>query len=137
MEQSKKSINDDNPLIKKEDFTSDKIGRGLWHSWHLAGFRSKTRSDILLVFEFILFYVVNMHCEICSKHANQFIKNNDILKYLLDDSLTDTEIINIFNQWLYTFHKAANNHAGKNSPSYEDVVSFYMSLERCEDDCAK
>jgi hypothetical protein len=130
-------LGNDNSLIKKEDFTSDKIGRGVWHSWHTIGFKARNRYDILLLYEFILLFVINMHCMVCSKHADQYIKENNILHILMDNSLTDTEIINIFNEWLYNFHKTANTHAGKISPSYEEVIKFYMSLERCEDDCAK
>lgn len=121
--------------IQSEDFTADKIGKGIWHSWHLTSAKAKVKRDIEVIYEFILIYVSSMICEICSEHAHKFVSENNFTQVLYNKDLTDTEIINEFNHWLYNFHKEANKHAGKQSPLYDDIISFYLNVQRCHDNC--
>jgi len=122
--------------IDIKDFSNDKITRGIWHSWHLIGFNAKNKSDVTVLYAFILMYVTNMVCKKCHEHSILYIKNTSHITDVLNDyNLTDSEIIEEFNIWLYDFHKCANIHAGKTSPSIEEVIHFYLTLEVCEESC--
>uniref|UniRef100_A0A6C0BCU8 thiol oxidase n=1 Tax=viral metagenome TaxID=1070528 RepID=A0A6C0BCU8_9ZZZZ len=124
--------------IKAEDFKPEYIGRGVWHSWQLTGFRAKTRSEVVIIYAFILMYVVNMICKNCQHHAKLYISNTGYIEDILNSKekdLTDSEIIEQFNIWLYEFHKSANLFSGKSSPSYDEVSEFYLNLKVCTENC--
>ena len=122
--------------INIADFSNDKTTRGIWHSWHRTGFKAEFRSDVVVIYAFILMYVKDMICEVCNTHAKKFISKTEYIVDILQDvNLSDSEVIEEFNKWLYLFHKTANEHAGKSSPSYEDVAEFYLELEVCKEGC--
>lgn len=124
--------------IDVSDFSNDKIGRGVWHSWHRTGFKATSRSDVIVIYAFILLYVNNMICKICNDHAKEYISKTDYIVEILENhKLTDSEVIEEFNIWLYNFHRHANMNAGKSSPSYEEVANFYLGLEVCHEGCGK
>ena len=124
--------------IKIEDFKNEHVTRGVWHSWHRTGFKAKTRSDVVVIYAFILMYIADMICEICNNHAKSFISETEYIVNILQDmTLTDSEVIEEFNKWLYLFHKRANENAGKTSPPYEEVAEFYLNLEVCHEGCGK
>lgn len=127
----------DDMEVLLSDLSSDKIGRGIWHLWHLLGFKAKEKRDIYNLYEMILTFVFNMICDVCHNHAALYINNYPIMEIIFDPNLTFTEIYDYFNRWLYCFHRTANYHAGIKSPSYNKVVSFYVKVERCDDGCGK
>lgn len=128
----------DDVNIDISDFSNEKIGRGVWHSWHRTGFKANSRSDVVVIYAFILLYVNNMICQICNTHAKEYITKTDYIVEILENhKLTDSEVIEEFNVWLYNFHRHANMNAGKTSPSYEEVAKFYLGLEVCHDGCGK
>lgn len=126
---------EDSDEIKLEDLGADKIGRGIWHSWHITATKAQSKADLIVIFHFILLYINSMICEICHEHAVEFINKYDITTIMLDKDITFTELYDIFNQWLYCFHRSANNHAGKKSISYSQFLKFYSNIERCDDGC--
>lgn len=130
------NLDQEDDEIKSEDFKNENITRGIWHSWHLIGYKAEKKTEIVILYAFILMYVKNMICEICKNHAFEYIsKNIHIETILRDENLTDSEIIVYFNKWLYNFHKSANQHAGKDSPEESKVASFYLSLTTCNKNC--
>lgn len=126
---------EDTEEIKLEDLGADKIGRGIWHSWHITVSKAQSKSDLIVIFHFILLYINSMICEICHSHAVEFINKYDITGIILDKDITFTEMYDIFSKWLYCFHRSANNHAGKKSVSYSQFLKFYSTVERCDDGC--
>lgn len=128
--------------IKNDDFTAKLVGRGIWHFWHSVGFASKNREDVISLYHTILIYNKVIRCLECYEHSNKDINDtsDEIISVLKNDDLTDTEVIDFFNRWLYKYHCNANIHAGKNIeefPTYEDVAEFYLNFEFCTSDCDK
>lgn len=128
-----------NQLINNDHFKPEYVGRGIWHSWHSIGFSAETRHDVAVLYETILLYNRVIRCKNCSEHSNNYIATTvkDIYAVLTDKNLTDSEVIDQFNIWLYNYHKKANENAGKKSPPYEDVAKFYLNFEYCTKECAK
>ena len=122
--------------IDIKDFSNDHTTRGIWHSLHRTAFKAQDRSDVVVIYAFTLMFVKDMICKVCNTHAKQFISETGyIVDILQDQNITDSEVIDAFNKWLYEFHKTANKHANKTSPSYEDVAEFYLQLEVCLEGC--
>lgn len=124
-----------NLSIDKNDFKPEYIGRGIWHSWHLVSFNSKTEIELKVIYNFIILYVNNILCEKCKEHANSFILKYDITDLICDEAnvYTFSEKYNLINKWLYLFHKSANSYSGKKSPSYKNVKEFYLGNNVCTD----
>jgi len=116
--------------IKIEDFGPEYVGRGQWHLIHTISSKAKNldqRKNVVWVIETT---VNNLRCEICFKHAIQYLKDNPIDLKIYDS-------LSLF-EWTYNFHKSANKHAGKDSPSFEEVRKFYYeNNERCTKNCGK
>lgn len=128
--------------ISNEDFHAKLVGRGIWHLWHSVGFESQYREDVISLYHTILIYNKVIRCRHCHEHSNKFIDEtgDEIVSILRDESLTDMEVIDLFNRWLYKYHNEANKHAGKNPkefPTYEDIAEFYLNFETCNSDCDK
>lgn len=121
--------------ISNKDFHSNQVGRGIWHLWHSIGFSAKTTHDISILYEIILMYNTVIRCEECREHSNQYIAitHDSLYATLTNFNLTDSEIIEYFNRWLYEYHKHANIHAKLTSPSYEDVAEYYLNFESCKE----
>jgi len=124
--------------ITLDDFKNDQISKGIWHSWHRTGFKATVRSDVIVIYAFILMYVNVMICAVCNNHAKIYISETGYIVDIMENmELTDSEVIDEFNRWLYNFHKRANENAGKSSPPYDDIAEFYLNLEVCHDGCGK
>ena len=125
----------DNPLINNSFFHSEDVGRGIWHSWHSVGFSATDKSDITSLYHIILIYNKVIRCKTCAPHSNSYIDetSESLYNVLKDINLTNSEIIDYFNRWLYEYHKRANEYAGKSSPSYDDIAEYYLNFEYCED----
>jgi hypothetical protein len=123
--------------MDNKDFTPEKIGRGIWHSWHLTSYKAETKEDFSVIFEFILIYVEAMICNKCSEHAKNYINRTgmEIITILAKKDISFSETSLHFNEWLNNFHREANTHAGKYSPTNEEIANFYMNLQKCTEDC--
>lgn len=124
-----------NPLINNSHFHSEEIGKGIWHSWHSAGYAATQLSDLLAIYHFILLYNKVIRCKDCAPHSNSYLdETGDLLiEVLSNPKLTFSEKFDYFNRWLYEYHRRANEHAGKKSPPYDDVAEYYLNFEFCED----
>ena len=128
--------------LSNNDFHAKDVGRGIWHYWHSVGFHSKYREDVISLYHTILIYNKVIRCAQCKEHSNHYIDKtgDDLVSKLKDITLTDTEVIDYFNRWLYQYHNEANLHSGKDPstfPTYEEVVEFYLNYEMCNEDCGK
>ncbi|MDR3597166.1 hypothetical protein [Clostridium sp.] len=128
--------------IKNDHFKSKLVGRGIWHCWQSVGFASTNRHNIISLYEVILIYNERIRCGECADHSNTFITNTAdyVVAFLKNLELTDSEVLNLFNRWLYDYHISANVHAGmlvSELPTYDEVVEFYTNYERCDDECTK
>lgn len=123
--------------INNNHFSPEHVGRGIWHQWHSIAFSAESKEDIIVLYENILLYNKVIRCKECSYHSNAYIAKtyNDIYDLLNDENLSKREVIEQFNIWLYNYHKTANEHAGKSSPSYEDVAEYYLNFEYCTEHC--
>lgn len=127
--------------ISVKDFLPKLVGRGIWHYMHSVAYSADSRQDIISLYHTILLYNRKIRCEECKEHSNNYIDETYgfVSGFLRDEALTDSEVINTFNDWLYDYHYNANIFAGKDPstfPSKEDVAEFYLSDETCNSDCA-
>jgi hypothetical protein len=109
-----------------DGFAAPIVGRGVWYVNHclIAAVINHDESDGITVEEFIeVVYVLFMvycrflYCNNCREHALEFIETNPIQP-------TDPE--DVF-AWLYDFHRNANEHAGKTSPDYKNVIEYFVN----------
>ena len=69
----------------------------------------------------------NLRCLVCFEHGTSYLQDNWRPEYARSQE-------DLF-RFLYNFHVAANKHADKISPSYEEVKRFYYeNNERCKVD---
>lgn len=127
--------------LSNDDFKMVHIGRGKWNDWHSVGFALENRDQVIYEYSRILISCGQIRCKVCHDHANIYINSTSeyVLKFLSDYSLTDSEVVDLYNRWLYEFHNAANVNSGKNSssfPTYEAVAEYYLNYEQCTDSCA-
>lgn len=128
--------------ICNDHFKAKYVGRGIWHEWHSVGFAAENREHINALYTVILVYNKRIRCKHCSEHSNDYIieTGEKVLEILNNYDLTDSEVIEFFNHWLYDYHNKANIHAGKNPamfPSYDEVADYYLNFESCDKDCDK
>ena len=128
--------------ISNNDFKPKDVGRGIWHFWHTVGFSAECKDDIISLYKTILIYSPKIRCNFCNSHSNLFIDSTSeyINSIFNNEDLTDSEIIDLFNRWLYKYHCQANIHSGKDPllfPSYEEIAEFYLNFEICNEDCNK
>lgn len=128
--------------ISVNDFVSTLVGRGIWHYMHSVSYAADNREDIISLYHTILLYNKKIRCEKCKEHSNKYIDKtySYVVGILKNKDLSDSEVINLFNEWLYQYHYNANLYAGKDPntfPKIQDVAEFYMSDETCSSECAK
>lgn len=128
--------------ISVKDFTGPLVGRGVWHYLHSVGYAADTRQDVISLYHTIFIYDKKIRCDECKEHSNKYIIDtyDYIVAVLKDLTLTDSEVINIFNDWLYEYHYQANVFSGKDPstfPTRQEVTEFYLSDETCNSSCAK
>lgn len=125
--------------LSNEDFHMHKIGRGKWNDWHSVGFQLTERDQVIHEYEHVLISCGQIRCKECHDHAVEYIhKTSDyVYGFLVDYNLTNSEIVHLYNKWLYDFHCAANENSGKTTPhpSFEEVADYYLNFEVCEEGC--
>ena len=113
-----------------EDFRPEYVGRGQWHVLHTLASNAKTQKERDSLVWVLNTVVNNLRCLICYKHATKYLKDNWRSTIAYDQG-------ELF-LFLYNFHKSANLFAGKTSPSFEEVKSFYYeNTERCTLTCGQ
>lgn len=127
--------------LENDDFKMSHIGRGKWNDWHSVGFSIKCKEQVIQEYEHVMMSCKQIRCKECHDHAIQYISDTSfyVWNFLSDSNLTDSEVIDLYNRWLYDFHNAANINSGKDSktfPSYEDVCDYYLNFEICTAGCA-
>lgn len=115
-----------------DTFKAKSVGRGIWHVMHklvamlilgqlFNGF--DVEFQVLTIHLCFMMYCEYIYCLICRHHAAEFIGSNPILPFLNTKKDISAQI---YFEWLYNFHKAANHNANKNSPAMRDVINFYL-----------
>lgn len=132
----------ENCKICNDHFIAKLVGRGIWHEWHSVGFVSECRDHIISLYTVILLYNKRIRCKHCSDHSNDYIieTGDKVMEILNNYELTDSEVIEYFNYWLYDYHCRANINSGKDPktfPSYDEVANYYLNYEVCDKDCDK
>lgn len=126
--------------LHNDNFKMSEIGRGIWFEWHSVGFAAKNKLDCIHLYEHILMFNTRIRCKDCSIHSNDHIVDtSEYINSIFNGNLTDSEIIDLFNRWLYNYHNSANLNAGKNPstfPTYDEVVEYYSVFEMCESGCS-
>jgi hypothetical protein len=127
--------------IYNDHFKMSEIGRGIWFDWQSVGFSAKNKQDIINLYEHILIFNGRIRCRDCGIHSTDYLvdTSNYITKILTNSNLTDSEIIDLFNRWLYEYHNAASLHSGKDSstfPTYDEVAEFHADFKVCEAGCS-
>lgn len=126
--------------ISNDDFHMSHIGRGKWNDWHSVGFAIETRDQVLHEYEHVAISCDRIRCQECYDHAKHYIATtyDYVMSFLINYKITDSEVIDFYNRWLYDFHCAANINAGKNPetfPSYQKVIEYYTSTDMCTEKC--
>lgn len=118
-----------------ETFKSKNVGRGAWNVMHtsISSFIKERKEPTLKIFDikfkimilhiFFLIYCKHMFCEICHKHAFEFMSLN-----IISDQLTKENSEMIYFEWLVKFHNKANENAGKTqNVTVKDVFDYYVN----------
>ena len=114
--------------ISVQDYKPEYVGRGQWHVLHTLAAHAKTMEEKYNVVWVMNTIVNNLRCLICYQHATEYLKDKWRPEYASDHQ--------ILFRFIYDFHAAANKHAGKTSPSFEEVQKFYYeNNERCTLGC--
>lgn len=114
-----------------DTFKAKHVGRGIWHVEHTLsacfvnqnGDISNLHNKIMTVYMCFIVYCKFIYCGICRHHAAGQIHETSITSII---ESPDSNTPNILFDWFYDFHRAANIHAGKSSPSREDVREFFI-----------
>lgn len=127
--------------ISNDHFNMSEIGKGIWFEWHSVGFAAQNKQDIIHLYEHILIFNSRMRCKVCNIHATDNIVNTSdyIIDIFTNSKFTDSEVIDLFNRWLYEFHNLANLHSGKDPntfPTYDEVLDYYINFELCDSGCS-
>lgn len=126
--------------LDNDDFKMVHIGRGKWNDWHSVGFALTARDQAIHEYEHVLISCSQIRCQECHDHARVYLINTQdhVWSFLIDINLTDSEVIDKYNKWLYDFHCAANLNSGKDPktfPTYDDVANYYLNFEICTTGC--
>lgn len=127
--------------IYNDHFKMFDIGRGIWFDWQSVGFSAKNITDIIHLYEHILIFNGRIRCKECGIHSTDYIVDTSdyITKIFNDPNLTNSEVIDLFNRWLYEYHNTANLHSGKDPstfPTYDEVAEFHADFKVCEAGCS-
>jgi len=117
-------------MIDVNEFQPELVGRGQWHVFHTLSSKADSYEQREMVKWVIITCINNLRCQICFEHATNYLK-----KHPIEKSLSSKESLFLY---LYNFHSAANEYAGKTSPSYEEVKEFYFNNnQKCTKTCGK
>lgn len=138
---SDKTLSIKKEKLSNDDFIMIHIGRGKWNDWHSVGFAIETREQTIQEYEHVMISCRRIRCKECHEHAISFIAETSdyVWNFLTNHELTDSEIIDLYNRWLYDFHCVANINAKKdanNFPTYEEVADYYLNFEVCTSGCS-
>lgn len=127
--------------LSNEDFSMEKIGRGKWDDWHSVGFAIEEREQAIHEYEHVMIACNQIRCKECHDHALKYITKTAeyVWSFLTNNNITNSEVIDLYNRWLYDFHYQANLNSGKDQskiPTYDDVAEYYLSFEICTSGCS-
>lgn len=127
--------------LHDDHFKMKDIGKGIWFSWWSVYSACSNKYDIINLYEHILMFNSRIRCKECSIHSNDYVVDtSDYMNSKLSDStLTDSEIIQLFAEWLHEYQNTANSNSGKDPstfPNLEDVLEYYNNFKFCESGCS-
>jgi hypothetical protein len=108
-----------------ETFKAPIVGRGVWFVNHCLSSAVIEHTDVdeISTEEFLevshdafITYCEFIYCGHCREHAEEYIARHPFTSFNPLD----------YFDWLYEFHKSANEHAQKSSPSLEDVRNYFL-----------
>lgn len=114
-----------------DTFKASSVGRGIWYIQHVMSASIikqvndivTTSNKLMTVYMTFIVYCRFIYCGFCRNHAAEQIQRTSISSEIQNPNRNTPFLLF---RWFYNFHKAANAHAKKKSPTEKDVVNYFM-----------
>lgn len=115
-----------------DSFKAKFVGFGVWYVNHILSSHIVKNfhtmidpgNKMMTVYICFIVYCKFIYCGICRHHAAGQIQKTSITSKI---EIPTEETANLLFDWFYDFHKAANTHAKKSSPSKEHVRNYFLN----------
>lgn len=108
----------------KKDIAKER-GPGVWHSIHILSMNIETpeqEKDFIRQFKIL---IDSFGCEHCTNHANNYIKQNPIERYV-GKKMPSGKLIGMF-EYTWIFHNNVNSRTGRKLIDWETAYNMYSN----------